>query len=163
MIESNISSNLFNLSDNAINALKKTDLIQQIINLRWKVIVDSDLQNLFDEISNLPETITKLATVKQQINSKLAIVKVVNSKLEKSVIGLEKNQAKSEKYSRRNNAEFSNNPNDTPDNQLEDKVTEICRESGVEVDQNNIESCHRLPASRYIRSDNKRVIVKFVN
>ena len=163
MIESNISSNLFNLSDNAINALKKTDLIQQIINLRWKVIVDSDLQNLFDEISNLPETITKLATVKQQINSKLAIVKVVNSKLEKSVIGLEKNQAKSEKYSRRNNVEFSNNPNDIPDNQLEDKVTEICRESGVEVDQNNIESCHRLPASRYIRSDNKRVIVKFVN
>ena len=163
MIESNISSNLFNLSDNAINALKKTDLVQQIINLRWKVIVDSDLQNLIDEISNLPETITKLATVKQQINSKLAIVKVVNSKLEKSVIDLEKKQAKSEKYSRRNNAEFSNSPNDIPDNQLEDKVTEICRESGVEVDQNNIESCHRLPTSRYIRSDNKRVIVKFVN
>ena len=129
MIESNISSNLFNLSDNAINALKKTDLVQQIINLRWKVIVDSDLQNLIDEISNLPETITKLATVKQQINSKLAIVKVVNSKLEKSVIDLEKKQAKSEKYSRRNNAEFSNSPNDIPDNQLEDKVTEICRES----------------------------------
>ena len=64
MIESNISSNLFNLSDNAINALKKTDLVQQIINLRWKVIVDSDLQNLFDEISNLSEAITKLATGK---------------------------------------------------------------------------------------------------
>ena len=122
MVEINISTNLFNLSDNAINALKKTDLVQQIINLRGKVIVDSDLRNLCDQISNLSETITKLATANQQINSELAIVKVVNSKLEKRVIDLEKNQAKSEQYNRRNNVEFSNIPNDIPDNQLEDKV-----------------------------------------
>ena len=38
------------------------------------------------------------------------------------MIDLEKNQAKSEKYSRRNNVEFINIPNDIPDNQLEDKV-----------------------------------------
>ena len=122
MVEINISTNLFNLSDNAINALKKTDLVQQIINLRGKVIVDSDLRNLCDQISNLSETITKLATANQQINSELAIVKVVNSKLEKRVIDLEKNQAKSEQYSRRNSVEVSNIPNDIPDNQLEDKV-----------------------------------------
>ena len=84
MIESNTSSNLFNLSDNAINALKKADL--QIISLRGKVIVDSDLQNLCDQISNLSETITKLAMANQQINCELAIAKVVNSKLEKRVI-----------------------------------------------------------------------------
>ena len=59
--------------------------------------------------------------------------------------------------------EFSNIPSNIPDNQLEDKVIQICRESGVEVDQNGIEGCHRLPASRYSRSDNKRVIVKFLN
>ena len=59
--------------------------------------------------------------------------------------------------------EFSNIPNDILDNQLEDKSIEICLESGVEVDHNDIEGCHRLPASRYSRSDNKRVIVKFVN
>ena len=122
MVEINTSSNLFNLSENAINALKKTDLVQQIINLRGKVIVDSDLRNLCDQISNLSETITKLATANQQINSELAIVKVVNSKLEKRVIDLEKTQAKSEQYSRRNSVEVSNIPNDIPDNQLEDKV-----------------------------------------
>ena len=90
MVESNTSSNLFNLSDNAISALKKADLVQQIINLREKVIVDSDLRNLCDQISNLSETITKLATANQQINSELAIVKMVNSKLEKRVIDLKK-------------------------------------------------------------------------
>ena len=69
MAESNTPSNLFNLSDNAISALKKTDLVQQIINLRGNVIVDSDLRNLCDQISNLSETITKLATANQEINS----------------------------------------------------------------------------------------------
>ena len=44
MVESNTSSNLFNLSDNAVSALKKADLVQQIISLRGKVIVDSNLQ-----------------------------------------------------------------------------------------------------------------------
>ena len=160
IVESNTSNNLFNLSDNTISELTKADLVQQIINLRGKVIVDSDLRNLCDQISNLSETITKLATANQQINSELAIVKMVNSKLEKRVIDLEKNQAKSEQYSRRNNVEFSNIPNDIPDNQLESKIIQICRDSGVEVDHNDIEGCHRLPVSRYIRVDNKRVIVK---
>ena len=125
MVESNTLSNLFNLSDNAINALKKADLVQQIINLRGKIIVDTDLWNLCDQISSLPETITKLATANQQINNELTIVKVVNSKLERRVTGLEKNQANLEQYSRRNNEEFSNILYDIPDNQLEDKVIKI--------------------------------------
>ena len=125
MVESNTLSNLFNLSDNAINALKKADLVQQIINLRGKIIVDTDLWNLCDQISSLSETITKLATVNQQINNELTIVKAVNSKLERRVTDLEKNQANLEQYSRRNNEEFSNIPYDIPDNQLEDKVIKI--------------------------------------
>ena len=136
MVESNTSSNLFNLLDNAISALKK------IINLRGKVIVDSGLCNLCDQISNLSETITKLAMANQQINSKLAIVKMVNSKLEKRVIDLEKNRPSW------NSVEFSNIPNDIPDNQLESKILQICCESGVEVDHNDIEDCHCLPVSR---------------
>ena len=90
MVESNTSSNLFNLSDNAISTLKKANLVQQTINLRGRVIIDSALQNLCDQISILSETITKLAMTNQQINSELAIVKVVNNKIEKTVIDLKK-------------------------------------------------------------------------
>ena len=90
MVESNTSSNLLNLSDNAISALEEAGLFQQIIKLRGEVIVDSDLRNFCDQISKLSETITKLATTKQQINSEFAIFKVVNSKLEKRLIDLEK-------------------------------------------------------------------------
>ena len=86
IVESNISWKLFNLSDNVISALKKACVVHQIISLKGKVTVDSDLQNLCDQISNS----TKLATASQQINSELAVVKVVNSKLEKSLIDLKK-------------------------------------------------------------------------
>ena len=106
------------------------------------------------------ESNKKLATANQQINSELAIVKMVNSTPEKRMTDLEKKQAKSEQYNRRNNVEFSNIPNDI---QLESKIIQICRASGVEVDHNDIEGCHRLPVSRYSPDDNKRVIAKFVN
>ena len=54
-------------------------------------------------------------------------------------------------------------PSDTPHNQLECKVIQICRESGLEVHHNDIDGCHRLPVSTYSRSDNKRIIVRFFN
>ena len=49
-------SNLFNLSYNAISALRKADLVQQIIDPSGKFIVDSDLRNLCDQISIFFET-----------------------------------------------------------------------------------------------------------
>ena len=82
IVESNISWKLFNSSDNAISALKKACVVHQVISLKGKVTVDSDLQSLCDQISNS----ARLATASQQINSELAVVKVVNSKLEKSLI-----------------------------------------------------------------------------
>ena len=78
MAQSNTSSNLLNLSDNAISALKKADLVQQITNLRRKVFIDSDLRNLCDKISNLSESITKLATSKSIMNSLLLKWSTVN-------------------------------------------------------------------------------------
>ena len=48
--------------------------------------------------------------------------------------------------------EFSNIPNDIPDNQLESKEIQIC-DSGVKVDHNDIEGCSYLPVSRYSRGD----------
>ena len=62
MIECSTSSNLFKLSDNKINSLKKTDLVQQIFSIRMKIIVDSTCQNLRDKISDSFKKITKLAT-----------------------------------------------------------------------------------------------------
>ena len=72
-------------------------------------------------------------------------------------------QAKAEQYNRRNNVEISGIPNDVLDNDLEEKVIEICKDSDIVITSSDIEGCHRLPLERNTTSENKRVIVKIVN
>ena len=76
---------------------------------------------------------------------------------------LNKSQAKSKQYSQHNNIELSGIPNDIPEDNLEKVVIDICHDSDLEIEPKDIEGCHRLPASRYSRDSNKRVIVKFIN
>ena len=157
------NTNLFTLPESAINAIKKPELVQKIIALKGKVIMDSDISNLCNQISKLNDTISQLHSTNEKIRSDLTVVKNVNAKLEERIISLEKSQAKSEQYSRRNNIELSGIPNDIPEDNLEKVVIGICHDSDVEIEPKDIDGCHRLPASRYSRDSNKRVIVKFVN
>ena len=108
------NSNMFTLSESAINATKKRELVQNIIALKGKIIVDSDISNLCNQISKLKDVISQLHSTNEKIRSELAIVKNVNTKLEEQIISLEINQANSEQYSRRNNIELSGIPNDIP-------------------------------------------------
>ena len=95
--------------------------------------------------------------------SELVITKNVNSTLEVRIINLEKNPAKGEQYSRRNNIELSGITNSICDKDLESTVNNICKKSEIDVDARDIEACHRLPLSRNSRGQDKSVIVKFVN
>ena len=101
------STNLFTLSESAINAIKKPELVQKIIALRGKVIVASDISSLYNQITKLIDTISQLHSTNEKIRSELAVVKNVNTKLEERIISLENNQTKSGQYSRRNNIELS--------------------------------------------------------
>ena len=76
------NTNLFTLSKSAINAIKKSELVQKIIALQGKVIVDSDISNLCNEISKLNDTISQLHSTNEKITSDLLVVKNVNTKLE---------------------------------------------------------------------------------
>ena len=49
------------------------------------------------------------------------------------------------KKQRRNNVEISSIPNSIPDEDLENILITICKDSGVEIDPKDIEGCHRLP------------------
>ena len=99
----------------------------------------------------------QLHSTNEKIRSELAVVKNPNTKLEERIISLEKAQAKSEQYSRRNNTELSFNPNNIPENNLEKVVIDICHNSSLEIEPTDNEGCHRLPVSRYSRDSNKRV------
>ena len=119
------NTNLFTLSESRINAIKKPELVQKIVTLKGKVIVDADISNLCSQILKLNDTISQLHSTNEKIRSELAVVKNVSTKLEERIISLEKNQAKSEQYSRCNNIELSGIPNDIPENNLEKVVTEF--------------------------------------
>ena len=111
----------------------------------------------------LTESKNQIVEENKKLQSDIAIVKNVNHKLENKIVYLEKNQAKGEQYSRRSNVEISGKQNTIRDNDLENTVISICRDSGVEIDPKDIEGCHRLPLSRNSRGQDKRVTVKFVN
>ena len=114
------STNVLNLSESALNSLKKPDLVQEILDLKEKVIVDTDLHKTSDQIYKLTETIDQISLENRKLTSELVITKNVNSRLEERIINLEKNQAKGEKYSRRN-AELSGIPNSIFDEDLENR------------------------------------------
>ena len=155
--------NLFSLSYDAINGMKKKDLVDHIENLKGKVVVGNDIQGLFNQISKLSENVDRLVTANEKLNSELLIVRNVNQNLQNRIINLKKQQSKSEQYNRRNNVEISGISNEVSDQNLEQTVIGICKDSGIEVNPLDIEGCHRLPLGRNATNTTKRVIVKFVN
>ena len=97
------STNILNLSESALNSLKKSDLMQNILDRKGKVLVDTDLHKLSDQICKLTEVIDKISLENKKLTSELSITKNVNSRLEEMIINLENNQAKGEQYSQRKN------------------------------------------------------------
>ena len=60
------NTNLFTLSKSAINPIKKPELVQQIIALKDKVIVDSGISNLCNQILKLNDTIFQLHSTNEK-------------------------------------------------------------------------------------------------
>ena len=96
------------------------------------------------------------------ISGQLMVVSNINTLLVTRVNELEKQQAKMEQYSRRNNVEISGISNEVSDKNLEKKVIDICKESGIDLNPCDIEACHRLPSKRVNKNNSKYVIVTFI-
>ena len=143
--------------------MKKKDLVNHIENLKGKVTADATIKKLCDEISQLPTSVNNLMTKNGKISSQLMVASNVNTLLVTRVTELEKQQAKMEQYSRRNNVEISGISNEVSDKNLEKKVIDIWKESGIDLNPYDIEACQRLPSGRVNTSNRKRVIVKFVD
>ena len=157
------STSILNLPESALNSLKKSDLVRKILDLKGEVIVGTDLHKLSNQIHKITEAIDQISLENRKLTSELIITKNVNNRLEERIINLEKNQAKGEQYSRRNNVELSGIPNSICDEDLENTVINISKESRINMDTRDLEGCHRLPLSRNSRGHDKKVIVKFVN
>ena len=95
--------------------LKKPDLVKKIIQLKSKVVVDNEIRSLCDQIK-------KLLAKNEELTSELAVAKKVNTALTERVVKLEKEQACTEQYSRRNNIELTRISNEISDSDLEKTV-----------------------------------------
>ena len=94
----NGDQNLFELSENAINQLKKPELVKKTLELKGRVTVHAYTCGLCDQIKNLTETVSRLLDKHEQLNNQILICR--NSKhLEEKVDKLEKAQVMSEQYS----------------------------------------------------------------
>ena len=77
--------------------------MQNILDRKGKVLVDTDLHKLSDQICKLTEVIDQISLENKKLTSELSITKNVNSRLEEMIINLGNNQAKGEQYSQRKN------------------------------------------------------------
>ena len=123
--------NLFDLTYDAINAIKKKDLVDYIEKMKGKVVADNHIQNLCSETANLSDNIKSLVGINEILTSELNVVKNVNNILEKRIVNLEKQLSKNEQYGRRNNVEISGVSNQIADQDLEENIIKICKDPDI--------------------------------
>ena len=80
------STNILSLSESALNSLKKSDLVQKILDLKGIVVVDTDLHKLFEKIEKLTESMNQIVAENNRPQSDIVIVKNVNCKLEENYL-----------------------------------------------------------------------------
>ena len=54
------STNILILSESALISLKKSDLVQKILDLKEKVVIDADLHKLCEKIERLTESMSQI-------------------------------------------------------------------------------------------------------
>ena len=79
------STNILNLSESGLSLLKKSDLVQKILDLKEKVVVDADLHKLCEKIERLTKSINQIVAENKKLQSNIVIVKNVNHKLEEKI------------------------------------------------------------------------------
>ena len=94
-----------------------------------------------------------------KISSQVMVVSNANTILLTSVTELEKQQAKMEQYSRRNNVKISGISNEVSDEDLEEKVIGIYKESGIDLNPYDVEACHRL-LSGHVNTSNSKCVLR---
>ena len=130
-----------------LNELTKPELVQLLL----KTEATLGLQ-----ISDLSKEIKDIFTHRKKLETDMVVVKIVNDRLLASIVKTERHCWKNAQYSRCNTLETVNVPGSIDNSVLEETVHGIFKKIDVEVDERDIEACHRL-------KEKERTIVKFAN
>ena len=68
--------NLFDMTESAINALKKPEIVKKIIELKDKVVFGEEIKSLFS-YKKLTDTVNQLLSKNERLNSDLTIQKTL--------------------------------------------------------------------------------------
>ena len=113
--------------------------------MKVKVIFDSYVKDLCNQTEKLTKSLNQVTVANEKITSKLVIIKNVNVNLENRIVNLEELQAKTEQYNSWSDIEISGILNEIPDEDLENNVIKICKNSNIIINPADIEGCHRFP------------------
>ena len=135
-----------NYTGDGLDKILKKDLISIISSQQRKI--DQDNIGWVDEIGKLNDDFSKF---KADVN----IAKNTNNLLSQRVVDLEGQCWVNVQYLRRECPEVVGIPRSVDGNTLEEKVIQVFKKAGFNMNSSNIEACHR------ITKKNDRVIVKF--
>ena len=108
-----------------------------------------DYQHKFDNsLGSVNAELLELKTKFTTTEYDHAISRNVNVKLVKRLVVTERKCWANEQCSRRECLEITGIPESVSDNALEDKIQGVLRGTDLEVDTENIKSCHRLKRKR---------------
>ena len=138
-----------------LNMTNLTRLQQNIID-NLKDEISNGNSSLKDEINNLKDTVIKcLQEENQNLRQKC-------NKLEAKIVKLETEQNSLAQHGRRNNIALSRIPDSIDDNNLENTFISMMSDINVNIEENDIEACHRF-GKPDVRSKSKKTVVRFVN
>ena len=123
------------LTEESFSKLSKQELIATILKMQNKM--ESSDTKLAEEVRKHDDSF-------QQLKPDLAMTKNVDTKLHKCFVNMEKKCWENAQYSRREYVEIAGIPTSVPDNELEENVCKITDKVTGKIDDNDIESCHRV-------------------
>ena len=69
--------NLFDMTESAINAFRKTEIAKKVIELKDKVVLGEEIKTLCTHTKELTDTVNQLLSKNERLYSDLAIQKTV--------------------------------------------------------------------------------------
>lgn len=125
--------------------------------------VDADLSKLFDQISKLTGNIDKITSENSKLGSDVVITQKVKNRLEEKITYLPEKQAKGKKYSRRNKEQLTVIPSSIPDEDLENTMVYMLKDSGIDVGLEILSDVTDSISQVLVEVTIKKITVKFIN
>ena len=130
----------------SLKKLSKPRLIAMVLNQRDET--KAKIESLRDEVKEMNTNFKKL-------QANVSIVKIVKDLLMKKSVDIERQCWENAQYSRRECLEIAGIPTSIPQQNLEEKISQVFEAIGVSADKNDTDDCHRL-------RDKEPMIVKFL-